>query len=89
MFYKPKHEEAKATEHGWVSKKTGELLTSHKGLLSKLKNLGLDAEGNKIKKVMTQAESVEENKEDSKEKEVPEEKAPVRKRPAKRRTTKK
>lgn len=48
-FRKPTHTEAKATEQGWVSTKTGELLTSHRGLLSKLKDAGLNEFGNKPK----------------------------------------
>lgn len=50
MFRKPTHTEAKATEQGWVSIKTGELLTSFRGLLSKLKEMGLNEFGEKIKK---------------------------------------
>lgn len=60
MFYKPTHTTAHATDQGWVDSKTGELLTSHKGLLTKLTKLGLDAEGNQIKNTPAPTPKVEE-----------------------------
>jgi len=46
MFFKPTFTKSIATNNGWTDSKTGELLTSHKNLLTKLTDLGLDNEGN-------------------------------------------
>lgn len=86
---KPKHKkEVIATERGWVVKETGEVLSSIRGLDTRLKSLHVVNQGKKEKPVEDVVDdfTVELKEEEEKVEKVEEVKAVAKKAPAKKTT---